>query len=267
MIALSVDWLMSTRFGAVWVIVALPPTTTPFLGLADAAPTISAEADTPASRPVIRLERALRWVGSAPSCLPAARRRRRRRSGAERAMRRWRAMRRAETTGGRSELALRHPVDVRVLRIEDVGELQRDRRRRLVLLGFGADRAGEHQHHHAPAAIEPAKHDEAVRHLLVGQDAVGLVAGGHEVVAQQVGGADHALRAGRLGFGGPGRVDLDEFLGRISKDIGYPRAPGARNQIGDLDGQHGGLFRSVGLARDLLARTREILADRLADLR
>ncbi len=89
MMALSVDWLMSTRLGAVWTIVAPPPTTTPFLGLADAAPTISAEADTPASRPVIRVERALRSVGSATVALPgAARRRTRRRSGAERPVRR-----------------------------------------------------------------------------------------------------------------------------------------------------------------------------------
>src|ERR1700722_12947218 len=107
--------------------VALPPTTVPFCGLADARPTIRADADTPASRPVTSGRRRDRSTGrtsifkSSDGAAP----------GREGWDLRSRAARRAEVICARSELALGHLVDIRVLRIEDVGQLQTDRRRLL----------------------------------------------------------------------------------------------------------------------------------------
>src|SRR5947207_2875208 len=62
--ALSVDCRMSSRVDEVGVMVALPPTTVPFCGIAWAAPTIRADAETPASRPAISGRRVERSVGT-----------------------------------------------------------------------------------------------------------------------------------------------------------------------------------------------------------
>src|SRR4051812_23455099 len=105
MMPLSEVCLISTCEGDVWVIVTLPPATVPFFGPACAAPTIRADADTPANRPAIRPRRALQRLGSATHAARVPTRR----PGAERPERRWRAMRRADTMGGGSEHALLHP--------------------------------------------------------------------------------------------------------------------------------------------------------------
>src|SRR5271170_5661964 len=109
MIALFEVCLIVTWLGELWTIVALPPTTVPFCGLAEARPTIRADADTPASRPFTSGRRRDRSSGR--TSVPRSS------DGTGSGGRRWdlrsRAARRAEVIGAGSELALRDLVDIR----------------------------------------------------------------------------------------------------------------------------------------------------------
>jgi hypothetical protein len=128
-----------------------------------------------------------------------------------------------------SELTLGDPEHVGMRSVQDIGQLEPQRRRLRRFLFLAASISGsapQHQQHCPAREVVRSKYDDRViGELAIGYDAIRLVLLYRKIIPQRVCCGDNRFVARSGAIARPDHIDLNQLFGAVAEDIGNPAVP------------------------------------------